>query len=1233
MDSSDIPPPKKKAKPNLFTFLAKRNRQIKRDEKKYNTIAKQEANKEAEDLGLRADRTADAKPIRINRYANETPEARAIRLADARQKRINRHANETPEARTERLKAMNQRQTDRHAKETPEARTERLTILSEGQIDRHEKETPKERADRLERCRTLMQHHRSVDANNADLDFIAPGSDQMPRELNTDFTTIDRSWDDISQIYDRATAVDISDLRTYRSDPLMAQHLFWETSGLWKFEFGNSEVEDATALKAEIEAHIVTADDVNRCVENFKYKMDNDKIKIRYCGACGGLIMMDMPCTDLPLSELDSLKLTEAQFYLWNSRRPFLKQLYSVFQEDGNDPTIAYHLIPDLVFRDSASNAWTIYACKQCAKAIADKSFAKYSVANGYDYGCLWRSTMPELSLVEKCLIAKVRIYADVVKLRAPEQLSNRTRSHALKGHVIAMKHTGAIQAASVLPRLTVNDFVHVVFIGDKDRWNNVKRNWREQGAILDRLQVRPDVVKMWLQVLKEVNVEYVDIDILPFTQEQIASLEAIPEEILTEAHVTDDEQTARLERYSTSSTAPSVADNNTAAVAEGADDAFTEGVDETDRIVDTVLLQDDNDIDDQRQFAPQRVLRALDKTLQDRPPPVIDDVSASSTTAPPTNPTRRVDIAVERGNQPLNEFTDNDRILYSAFPWLFLFRQGIPMSATMPSAFAKVILSHFNKAFGEEHKLIFTLYDQLRRHRAAQICSARVYSNNQSIKKFMRAINAPNFDAKLKEAMLNPDTREAKTFLKKILPNIKMAAGKIPFGDMERQESKYHLFGMAQRFGAPAFFLTMTPNEIHGPLCLRLCRRDNDKYVTLFEMTLLSAEDRAYLTSKNPVAAAIFFETIINHALRELLEIQIDFASKTTIPLCETKRGVLSKIIAYYGVIESQGRGTLHLHILLWGALPPFLLQKCAEFDDLVEVISRALDSMVSAEISKSGYDARKERSENRVEYYPSLEETPIPSADPAGYVARVERVGTAVQVHSHCFTCHKGKSGKFGCRSCYACTLRDQPTGPMQIVSQHTYNDDIEVVALPSINAMVVSDTTREHYPLYSPDSRIIVWELHRPRIGTDTAYIFHRKNRWVVPFTKALTACLGTNTANLMLGSSEQAKGSMFYMMDYMVKNATACANTLSLIYEARLTTQRYGSTADDAGTDERKTTHFLNRIVNQISAKSEISVMMASAALLGMPSSVSSHKFKYVYIQPAIAFVKTRSNVCP
>jgi hypothetical protein len=65
--------------------------------------------------------------------------------------------------------------------------------------------------------------------------------------LSAGFDDLDRSTDDISHIYDRNLVVLQSDLLKYRSDPLMAQHLFWETSGLSKFEFGNTEVVDKAA--------------------------------------------------------------------------------------------------------------------------------------------------------------------------------------------------------------------------------------------------------------------------------------------------------------------------------------------------------------------------------------------------------------------------------------------------------------------------------------------------------------------------------------------------------------------------------------------------------------------------------------------------------------------------------------------------------------------------------------------------------------------------------------------------------------------------------------------------------------------------------------------------------------------------------------------------------------------------------------------------------------------------
>ena len=216
-----------------------------------------------------------------------------------------------------------------------------------------------------------------------------------------------------------------------------------------------------------------------------------------------------------------------------------------------------------------------------------------------------------------------------------------------------------------------------------------------------------------------------------------------------------------------------------------------------------------------------------------------------------------------------------------------------------------------------------------------------------------------------------------------------------------------------------------------------------------------------------------------------------------------------------------------------------------------------------------------------------------------------------------------------------CYPQTIRDEATGPMQLV-QDSIIDMASGLRIPepmptSLNevmplTMIPSLRQQELYPLYCPDNRLILWELKRSLVGTDTSYHYHRKNRWVVPYTKAFAATVGSNTATYMLGSSEQANGALHYMLDYVSKDPTALANVLSLIYEAKRVTSKYKSTAEDFHTEERRSTHFLNRIVNNISAKSEVSVTMASAALLGMSSALCSHQYQYVYIQPAIVFVK-------
>jgi hypothetical protein len=109
----------------------------------------------------------------------------------------------------------------------------------------------------------------------------------------------------------------------------------------------------------------------------------------------------------------------------------------------------------------------------------------------------------------------------------------------------------------------------------------------------------------------------------------------------------------------------------------------------------------------------------------------------------------------------------------------------------------------------------------------------------------------------------------------------------------------------------APSWFVTLSPADINHPICIYFA----DKNITFKPELYFKKADKAYqLVTSNPVAAARFFNMMVKNFIKHVL----GFGKKHP--------GVYGETKAYYGVVEQQGRLTLHLHILIWilGALLP---------------------------------------------------------------------------------------------------------------------------------------------------------------------------------------------------------------------------------------------------------------------------------------------------------------------
>lgn len=120
--------------------------------------------------------------------------------------------------------------------------------------------------------------------------------------------------------------------------------------------------------------------------------------------------------------------------------------------------------------------------------------------------------------------------------------------------------------------------------------------------------------------------------------------------------------------------------------------------------------------------------------------------------------------------------------------------------------------------------------------------------------------------------------------------------------------------------------------------------------------------------------------------------------------------------------------------------------------------------------------------------------------------------------------------------------------------------------------------------------------------------------------------VTSVLASNTAAYLLGGAEQAKSILFYLLKYMTKDSVSLTNSVTVINDALKHVRIHRSLAENSGTSQRMATHFLQRVINSLTGKIELSATQAIAHLLNMPSFLSSTTHCFCFIVAAIAHAK-------
>ena len=262
----------------------------------------------------------------------------------------------------------------------------------------------------------------------------------------------------------------------------------------------------------------------------------------------------------------------------------------------------------------------------------------------------------------------------------------------------------------------------------------------------------------------------------------------------------------------------------------------------------------------------------------------------------------------IPRGNAPSNEY-NNPTLLLGLYPTLFPYGTGAFEDASRPVkiSFKKQIqylLSYHDRRFEEHHSFIFIVFNMLQRREAC--LHARLMTSKPYFSRTADQIVSLKVDD-IKEVLSNFEKNKTNASgrnpqVNALLSQVKAVGGKVMGSAYSRSALRNQIHGLIFNQGLPSIFLTINPADINSRVALYFAGVDLD-LDAIIPSNLPSTYQRAEIIASHPVATAKFFHQLVTTVLETMI----------------TGEKVLGPVKAYFGTVENQGRGSLHLHMLIW--------------------------------------------------------------------------------------------------------------------------------------------------------------------------------------------------------------------------------------------------------------------------------------------------------------------------
>jgi hypothetical protein len=257
----------------------------------------------------------------------------------------------------------------------------------------------------------------------------------------------------------------------------------------------------------------------------------------------------------------------------------------------------------------------------------------------------------------------------------------------------------------------------------------------------------------------------------------------------------------------------------------------------------------------------------------------------------------------------------DQPNFFEKVFPCLYPYGYGgLESKRPVPIDFPEHIrwsLQYFDRRFRKHETFPFVTFGISQRRQV--LSSARIQMQRQTFEREARviaSITAEKLDlAKSEEDNGLPISDETVRTLKK---HVYATAARVPGSDQSRYRLRSQIWSTSTVLGPPSLWITINPSDLHDPIAQIFAGEEID--MDNFMSTLgPDKSKRAKNIADDPYAAAKFFHFMIQTILETLFQVKVTSAQ------VKSGMGVFGRVAAYFGTVESQGRGTLHLHLLIW--------------------------------------------------------------------------------------------------------------------------------------------------------------------------------------------------------------------------------------------------------------------------------------------------------------------------